>query len=427
MFDSITYDKGGSILRMTHELMGDTKFQTAIRQYLQNRKFKTAVPEDLFTELERQHPGIIDILGPYTQKGGFPLVTAIRTGNELKLTQKRFLSDILDHNDTSTWNIPITLATNGTHFTNPLSQLTIFEGRNSNITIKLDHPTLDFYILNVQQYGYYRVNYDMENWQAIGRALKSEKHGNIHVTNRAQIIDDLFNLAKIGYLKYDLVFEILRYVKNEREYTPWLATLNGLSYLQQRVSSEDVELKKMFDSFVLDILTDIYDYINKLENGSHLYYINGIQIRTWACKYGQEKCVNNSLVEFEKASNGENIKSDLKPAVYCTGLRETNTSWDKFWDMYVNTNYATEQATILTALGCSRRRIDINVRQRLYLKMFTFNILKCFQKLMDKILTDDIRPQDKSSAYVSAYTGNQENVDVVFNYIVENTSKWKEK
>lgn len=45
---------------------------------------------------------------------------------------------------------------------------------------------------------------------------------------------------------------------------------------------------------------------------------------------------------------------------------------------------------------------------------------------MDKILTDEIRPQDKSHAYVSAYSGNQENVDFVFNYIVENDIKWRD-
>lgn len=34
MFDTITYDKGGSVLRMTHNLMGENKFKTAIRAYI---------------------------------------------------------------------------------------------------------------------------------------------------------------------------------------------------------------------------------------------------------------------------------------------------------------------------------------------------------------------------------------------------------
>lgn len=34
MFSTITYDKGGSILRMIHNLMGEDMFKAAIREYL---------------------------------------------------------------------------------------------------------------------------------------------------------------------------------------------------------------------------------------------------------------------------------------------------------------------------------------------------------------------------------------------------------
>lgn len=34
MFGTITYDKGGSVLRMTHNIMGDEKFKAAITAYL---------------------------------------------------------------------------------------------------------------------------------------------------------------------------------------------------------------------------------------------------------------------------------------------------------------------------------------------------------------------------------------------------------
>lgn len=46
------------------------------------------------------------------------------------------------------------------------------------------------------------------------------------------------------------------------------------------------------------------------------------------------------------------------------------------------------------------------------------------QKFLDKILGDNIRLQDKSSAYFSAYNGNLENVDYVFEYVTKNHEKW---
>lgn len=45
---------------------------------------------------------------------------------------------------------------------------------------------------------------------------------------------------------------------------------------------------------------------------------------------------------------------------------------------------------------------------------------------MDKIQTQDIRPQDKSSGFVSAFSGHQHNIDIVFDYIVDNSYKWSQ-
>ena len=47
--------------------------------------------------------------------------------------------------------------------------------------------------------GYYRVNYDTQNWAALATAL-NQSHEVIHLLNRAQIIDDAFNLARNGRL-----------------------------------------------------------------------------------------------------------------------------------------------------------------------------------------------------------------------------------
>ena len=54
-------------------------------------------------------------------------------------------------------------------------------------------------IFNVQETGYYRVNYDKQNWELIIKQL-NEDHTKIHVINRAQIIDDAINLARSGII-----------------------------------------------------------------------------------------------------------------------------------------------------------------------------------------------------------------------------------
>lgn len=363
LFSTITYDKGGSILRMMHSIMGLGKFQNAIRSYLVERQYKTAVPEDLFTHIERADPSASpsEIMASYTQQSGYPLVSVRQDGDILKLTQKRFLIDEIEHNFTSKWTIPITVAKSKGDFNDKRAHLTLFKGASTQeLAIPINGTTLDFYLLNIQEVGFYRVNYDDQNWRAIGNALKSVNHGEIHVLNRAQIIDDLFNLARVGYLSYDFILNIIEYVKDEQHYLPWYATLNGLSYLLQRIPDE--AYKNNSFSFVNNLLTNIYEHLDFKSNDDHQTKLNRINILNWACKYGNEKCQERATKEFDNVINkNKNIDPDWKPAVYCTGLRETRGNWDKLWDRYVKTNYATEQTTILTALGCTKDDKEIHV------------------------------------------------------------------
>ncbi|XP_063704739.1 membrane alanyl aminopeptidase-like [Culicoides brevitarsis] len=408
LFSTITYDKGGSILRMMHNIMEPGSFQKAIQDYLQRYKYSIATPEDLFVELEKQDPYVSprEIFNSYSVQAGYPLLMVRQDGDFLKVTQRRFLIDEIDHNITSRWTIPVTVAKSKLDFSDKRAHLSIFEAHDDEHIIPFYKNTtsLDYYMLNMQAVGFYRINYEEHNWQAIAKALKSENHGDIHVLNRAQIIDDLFNLARAGYLSYDFILNIVDYVIDEKEYLPWYAMLNGLSYLMQRIPDENYKTETF--NFVKRLLSNIYDHLDWKSGDDHQDKLNRINILNWACKYGNEKCVERAKTEFENAMEKKvNIDPDWKPAVYCTGLREKAGNWDTLWEKYTTTNYATEQAMILTALGCTKDENELH----------TF---------LEKILTDDIRLQDKSSAYNRAYSGNLENVDFVFNYVTANYEEW---
>ena len=71
-----------------------------------------------------------------------------------------------------------------------------------------------------------RVNYDEDNWNKIIKVLK-ENPKSIHRTNRAQILDDSFALAKTGQLGYGTVLEMTDYLYKESDQLPWSAALGG--------------------------------------------------------------------------------------------------------------------------------------------------------------------------------------------------------
>ena len=53
----------------------------------------------------------------------------------------------------------------------------------------------DWIIGNIRQRSYYRVNYDNQTWNNLMEQLNTN-HTMIHIKNRAQIIDDSFNLGR---------------------------------------------------------------------------------------------------------------------------------------------------------------------------------------------------------------------------------------
>jgi aminopeptidase N len=55
----------------------------------------------------------------------------------------------------------------------------------------------------------------------------------IPTLNRVQLIDDAFSFSQIGELDYGITFQLLKYLKHEKEYVPWLAALGGLGPINQ--------------------------------------------------------------------------------------------------------------------------------------------------------------------------------------------------
>ncbi|XP_029178476.1 aminopeptidase N-like [Nylanderia fulva] len=86
-------------------------------------------------------------------------------------------------------------------------------------------------IFNLQQIGFYRVNYDDENWKLIARYLNSGQYTNIHVLNRAQIIDDSFHLMTQGKLNFSTFWELSSYLWQEKDYVAWYPMFKALEYM----------------------------------------------------------------------------------------------------------------------------------------------------------------------------------------------------
>ncbi|KAL6427813.1 hypothetical protein ACFW04_008327 [Cataglyphis niger] len=119
--------------------------------------------------------------------------------------------------------------------------------------------------------GYYRVNYDPENWRLISNYLKSENYLNIHVLNRAQIIDDAFHLV-LGYkLRTFRFWDIANYLKQETDYVAWYPMLKALEFMS-RIFGMDVSGRELAVKIIASIKQE-------QENDYAMQFYKEIQIK----------------------------------------------------------------------------------------------------------------------------------------------------
>ena len=76
MFDVLTYEKGGSVLRMLEQYLGAEVYRDGIRHYLRRHSYANTVTTDLWDALEEVsgHP-VREMMNTWILQGGHPLVT----------------------------------------------------------------------------------------------------------------------------------------------------------------------------------------------------------------------------------------------------------------------------------------------------------------------------------------------------------------
>lgn len=195
---------------------------------------------------------LVKILQSWTHQAGYPVIDVNRNyeNGSFTLTQQKFNlmpEDDADAVDAS-WSIPYNFFTGNDNATSIVTE-GFFAREETSVTVQQSSHTWspnDWVILNHRQTGYYRVNYDEVNWDLIIRQLNDGNFETIPVLNRAQLIDDAFNLARANKLSYRIPFRMIEYLSNETDYIPWMTTFNAFSHINRfYVSSENYELFKV--------------------------------------------------------------------------------------------------------------------------------------------------------------------------------------
>ena len=109
IFDVISYDKGGNVLRMLENYVGIENFRKGLKHYLTSHKFSNAEGQDLWNSIGKiSHKPVSSMMKTWIDQVGYPVVDVKRENSKISLTQRRFLSDG-SKLAKGKWAIPITI------------------------------------------------------------------------------------------------------------------------------------------------------------------------------------------------------------------------------------------------------------------------------------------------------------------------------
>uniref|UniRef100_A0A7N6B6L3 Aminopeptidase n=1 Tax=Anabas testudineus TaxID=64144 RepID=A0A7N6B6L3_ANATE len=379
VFDWIAYKKVSSC-----------SHQSLLVDYLLSHMYSNAARDDLWSKLsqamrsEGRDIDIGEMMDRWTLQMGYPVVTI----NSVCLQ----------------WQVPLTVAVGNASTVCSESLIWI---NNKTETHRIGQMHENTWLLgNINQTGYFRVNYDLQNWKLLIQQL----HNNpqiISVGNRAGLIDDAFNLARAGYLPQGVPLQLIGYLPEETSFLPWHAASRALYQLDKLLDRTDEY--SLFSDYVLKQVASRYHQMGWPTNG-HLgnegnvlqasYQTEELQreLIMLACSFGNKQCHRQAVAYISDwiSSNKNRIPPNIRDIVYCTGVSLMDEDvWEFIWMKFHSSNAVSEKKILLEALTCSDNTFLLN---RLLNLSLTSDLVP-EQDVIDVIIHVGRNPQGRNLAW----------------------------
>jgi puromycin-sensitive aminopeptidase len=237
MFDTLTYEKGGALLRMLEQYLGEDRFRDGVRLYLNTHAYGNTETSDLWDAIETSSgEPVRRIMASWIWQRGYPLVSARLKGDTLLLSQRRFRFD--DEPDTTRWAIPLhvqQMSNGATHH-----DTLLLDGDEATISLISRDATV---IVNAGAHGFFRVAYDANLLSRLtGSAL-----AHLTTAERCTLVDDAWASVVAGNLAADEYCEFIQAFAEEPAAQVWQMLLPTLSWCDRLV---DGDARSHFQAFV---------------------------------------------------------------------------------------------------------------------------------------------------------------------------------
>ncbi|XP_030559529.1 glutamyl aminopeptidase-like [Drosophila novamexicana] len=362
IFDTISYEKAGSVLRMLESVVGADKFELAVTSYLTKFQYANTVTDDFLTEVAAQVSAfnVKQFMRTWTEQMGYPVLN-VRRASETSfiISQQRFLSNKASYEEAveSTefgyrWSVAITYFLDTSESNEVHSSLFEYDQDEADVPVTTDVKWLK---LNSHQLGYYRVNYESSIWQQLIQELV-EQPTRFDIADRAHLLDDAFALADASQLSYSVPLEMTAYLAQETDFVPWYVATSKLLTLRRNLMFTESYVSYL--SYARTLLTNVYKEVGwTVDKDNHLGNRLRVSVLGAACALGVEDCLQQAEELFTKWLNEPTAANrpapDLRELVYYYGMQQTSSeaSWEQLLELFKAESDASEKSKLMYGLS----------------------------------------------------------------------------
>ncbi|XP_011062975.1 PREDICTED: aminopeptidase N-like [Acromyrmex echinatior] len=354
IFSMSYYLKAPSILRMLQLMLSKDIFQKGITIYLNKDPLDDVTTIDAFwfaiqnaydASVNNVRLNVEELMNAWTKQQHYPVVKVTRNNSNVTI--------LIENMNEKNWWIPYTTTTNANKHRPDFSLLTL----QSNIRFPLVGEELNlnvgsnWIIVNVQQIGYFRVNYDKITLRQISEYLMSDDVNKIHILNRAQIIDDAFYFFMKKETDLNVFLALTKYLQQETDFIAWYPMFKGLEYMSTFFHYQSSSYIK---SNMLSIVNTIFVKTIK-HNSDNLFDISlKEEISRWACILGSSECKKEAYSKLQIHLQNQTVLSRWKEWTYCNGLMiADNNTWYSVFDNTNTEKYDLPNYMYLKLMACS--------------------------------------------------------------------------
>jgi tricorn protease interacting factor F2/3 len=362
IFDEISYNKGGSVLMMLENFISQENFRKGLHSYLKKHEYTNATTEDLWNSLaSASKKPVRQIMNAWVRQIGYPIIEAKAMDSRIKLTQKRFLLEDDGKKEPGKWIIPLSVR---------MEDRIVKKLMRGSVIIPYH---AGWFKVNDGQKGFYRVKYDEESLEKLGKLVEEKLISNL---DRWSIHHDLAALVIANQYPLKHYLDFVRHYEEEDDYVVLSDILSFLNHLYVLLSGEKFwdEIKEFNHYFMRTVFQRLgWDPI-KGEKATYALLRNSVLGSLG--RLGDQEIIDEAKSRFSYLVKTKMLNPDLRSAVYSiiswTGDKRT---YNQMIQLYRKAETQEEKLRWLGALSNFKD-------QKLLAKTLTF------------ILTKDVRSQN---------------------------------